>query len=142
LQVALGHHTPSPPNHRSSLFLSPFEVTVPVKPITPAEVSSEKLASLPDEVIEAFNELIFKNWDGFEANIRQREVVALIIQKMHLTEKDEQKVFDNHWLDVEEVFQKAGWRVEFDKPGYNETYQASFTFKKKTIRGGKHGADS
>jgi hypothetical protein len=33
-------------------------------------------------------------------------------------------------MDVEDVYQKAGWEVEFDKPGYNEDYEANFKFSK------------
>ncbi len=39
-------------------------------------------------------------------------------------------VCDNHWLDVEDVYREAGWVVEYDKPGYCESYEATFTFKK------------
>jgi hypothetical protein len=38
------------------------------------------------------------------------------------------EIFKNHWLDVEEIYEEAGWQVAYDKPGYNETYEASFEF--------------
>jgi hypothetical protein len=43
----------------------------------------------------------------------------------------EQRVFDRHLLDVEEVFEDVGWDVDYDKPGYNESYQPTFTFTEK-----------
>lgn len=97
------------------------------KPITPKEIGSKN--SFPEEVIDAFNELIPKN-GGI---VMQNEVIDLIISKMQANGKEvsREDVFKNRWLDVEAVYRKAGWKVEYDKPGYNETYEASFSFRKK-----------
>lgn len=97
-----------------------------IKPITPREASRGKLTSIPSEVYESFNELIQKNLQGNQAVVTQNEVVALICNKMKI--KSRQQIFDNNWLDVEPRYEEAGWEVVFDKPGYNETYDASFTF--------------
>ena len=35
------------------------------------------------------------------------------------------------WLDVEGIYRKAGWDVEYDSPGYCEDYPATFKFRKK-----------
>ena len=40
-------------------------------------------------------------------------------------------VFSNHWLDVEDIYREQGWNVEYDKPTYNETYDAYFVFSVK-----------
>jgi hypothetical protein len=42
-----------------------------------------------------------------------------------------QQVFDNNWLDVEDIFRKAGWKVNYEKPAYNESYPASFKFQQQ-----------
>jgi len=97
------------------------------KPITPAEVTSKKLANIPDRVIEAFNTLIAKHYDGRSATVKQDEVLAAIVTD----EITRSMVFENHWLDVEDIFREAGWDVEYDKPAYNESYPATFTFKSK-----------
>jgi hypothetical protein len=101
---------------------------MPSKPITPAEVTAKKQELLPDEVIDSFNELIAKNWDGHSATIKQDKVADLIATKLNMP-KD--KVFANHWLDVEDIYRKAGWKVYYDKPGYNESYEATFKFSRK-----------
>lgn len=44
---------------------------------------------------------------------------------------DRQEIFDNCWLDVEDIFEEVGWKVVYDKPGYNESYPANFEFTKK-----------
>lgn len=41
------------------------------------------------------------------------------------------ELFDKGWMDIEPIYRKSGWRVEYDKPAYNETYPATFTFSKK-----------
>lgn len=40
-------------------------------------------------------------------------------------------VFERGYLDIEETYRKAGWSVVYDKPGYNETYDAFYTFTRK-----------
>jgi len=97
------------------------------KPITPKEVQDLKNATFPDEVIEVFNELIVENWDGHSATIKQDVAAGRIAKRMKITRA---KVFDRSLLDIEDVFQKAGWKVDYDKPGYNETYDAFFRFTK------------
>ena len=58
----------------------------------------------------------------------QDDVAKLIVQK-GLKRQD---IFDNHWLDVEDLYRKNGWKVDYDKPGYNESYNAYFVFSAKT----------
>lgn len=99
------------------------------KPIKPHEVVAAKITTIPNGVIEAFNELIVKNWNGRSATIRQDDIVCLIKYKIaHVSSQD---IYTKHWLDVEQLFESAGWKVEYDKPGYNESYPATFKFSKK-----------
>jgi len=103
---------------------------MPVKPITPAQVIKKKKDGIPDFVMEAFNSLIAKNFDGHDATIKQEEVLQVILANSpEGTTSD--MVFDEHWLDVEDIFKKAGWQVDYDKPAYNETYEPTFTFRPK-----------
>jgi hypothetical protein len=37
-------------------------------------------------------------------------------------------VFKNGWLNVEHLYETHGWKVEYDKPAYNEDYPATFKF--------------
>jgi len=44
------------------------------------------------------------------------------------------KAFDidkNNWLDVGKIYENAGWKVEYDRPGFNESYEATFSFTAK-----------
>lgn len=104
------------------------------KPISPKDVVSLKRDGIPDKVIEAFNELIAKSWNGGYAYVKQEEVVALIKAKTGLDSTTGGEIYANNWLDVEDIYRQAGWIVTYDKPGYNENYGASFQFKKKPTR--------
>lgn len=42
-----------------------------VKPISIDEVQFKKNEEIPDEIIESFNKLIVKNWDGHSSVVRQ-----------------------------------------------------------------------
>lgn len=97
------------------------------KPITPKEAQSSA-APIPDAVIECFNELIRERLYESKARIKQCDAVARICSKMNVPAS---KVYANHWLDVERSFELAGWHVEYDKPGFNETYEAIFEFTVK-----------
>lgn len=99
-----------------------------VQPIRASEIQSVKNASIPDKVIEAFNELIAKDFNGSSAKVRQGEVVRLIVKK-GINQAD---LYSNNWLDVENLYRKNGWNVVYDKPGFNESYEASFEFRKKS----------
>ena len=98
-----------------------------VKPITPGGVASQKGKSFPDAVFEAFNEIITANCINGRAAFTVNDVVKLMvlkgIKKLY--------IFDKRWLDIEEVYTKAGWKVVYDQPAYNESYEANFTFTAK-----------
>ena len=104
-----------------------------VKPLSPDEVLEKKQESIPDEMLEAVNEMIVKKWNGSQATFKQEDVLDLYLSKIgeKNIQKSRDKVFDNHWMDFEGIYRKEGWSVEYDKPAYNETYAATFTFKKK-----------
>ncbi len=102
----------------------------PTQPIRPDEVSGKHQSTIPNIVIETFNEMIVKNFSGGGARIIQDDILAVLASK-GLSSAD---IFNNRWLDVEDLYRKNGWRVEYDKPGFNEFYSANFTFTKKRKR--------
>lgn len=98
-------------------------------PIRPEQVAEAKQKALPESVLSAFNTLIARKWSNGRAVVTQNEAIAEIRSRESVSR---QAVFDNGWLDVEDVYRAAGWHVEYDKPGYNEDYEAYFTFRKRT----------
>ncbi len=100
-----------------------------MKPIKPSEVKEKKQSSIPDSIIESVNEMIVEKWDGSQACFYQDDLIKKILKKDITLNKN--KIFDNGFLDFESLFRKEGWSVIYDKPGYNEDYEASFLFTKK-----------
>ena len=100
-----------------------------VKPISPDELVEKKKEEFPNIVISVVNDLIAKKWDGDEAKIYQNTIVSLIVAKSSYT-RDE--IFDKHLLDFEDLYREEGWDVIYDKPGYCESYEPYFVFKKPT----------
>ncbi len=99
-----------------------------VTPITPHD--AETLPKpIPDFVLEAFNILIQRSFRSGQAVVRQDDAITLIMELAPGLER--QEIFDNQWLDVETTYMAAGWKVEYDRPGYCESYQPTFTFRKK-----------
>lgn len=99
-----------------------------MKPIRPEEVLERQGEQIPPEVIKAFNDLIIQKFIEGKAIISQKEVLDLL----QFRGFDIGDIFTKRFLHVEQIFRKAGWKVEYDKPGYNESYEASFTFTKPT----------
>jgi hypothetical protein len=97
-----------------------------MKPITKAEVE-EGLndREFPVFVIQAFNECIMESRVRNSKNVMQDDVVKRIEKLGNVSRNS---IFENHWLDVEKHYRKAGWTVKFDKPAYNESYKAYYTF--------------
>lgn len=102
------------------------------RPITPAEAATYKAKKLPQEVLEAWNKLIAQNFDGKVSRVLQADAVAAI---QRATDCTGGFIARAGWLDIEPMYEAAGWRVEYDKPGYNESYPATFTFRPKKREG-------
>lgn len=104
-----------------------------VKPFTPKEAQDKKDVSFPDEVIETFNEFLAERYANGYARIEQGEVLNLIVSKFATHGKvfSRQQILDRGWLDIESAYRKAGWTVRYDRPGFNETYEAFWEFTKR-----------
>ncbi len=94
------------------------------RPIRPNEVVGEKKVNIPKVVFDCFNTLIIMHFNNGNATIKQEDVVALLVKER----LNRAEIFDKHWLDVEKIYESAGWKVDYDKPGYNESYPATLTF--------------
>jgi hypothetical protein len=103
------------------------------KAISPHELNNAVVdaVQIPDGVIEAINELLIKNGSRNPITLMQSDVLVAITKKMRVTKKT---VFDNRWLDFEQLYRKAGWVVSYDAPGYCETYEESWKFTKPDTR--------
>jgi hypothetical protein len=95
--------------------------------ITPDEVVSAKAGRLPSVIFDVFNELIARNWNGRQARVMGKEAVDAIGARLGISESE---IYRQRFLDVEEVYRRAGWKVDYDKPAYNETYDPFFIFER------------
>lgn len=93
-------------------------------PMSPAEAMEAQTQQIPEEVYVAFNSLISRRIMNGRATVHQNEVLA----QLESQGMNRREIFNNHWLDVENSYRDLGWKVEYDKPGYNETYEAFFVF--------------
>ena len=105
-----------------------------VKPIKPEEVKPVK-PEFPDFVIEAFNELIQKKWDENKGRsiVKQEDAIQTILAKSSQSGEPIQRgdIFSNNYLDVEDLYRKNGWAVEYMKQPYYSDEDDFFVFRKK-----------
>jgi hypothetical protein len=97
-------------------------------PIKPSEIAERRKDDLPPGVIASFNELIREKYSASsrEARFLQGDVIKRMESK-GLVKAD---IFKNHYLDVEAIYEEAGWEVVFEKDDHAEN--SEFIFKSKT----------
>lgn len=100
------------------------------RPFSPKEIVAHKQAILPEEVFTVVNALLAQKLCNDTANLLQDEVVAALVAA-GLSKDD---IFKKGYLNFEDSYKANGWAVEYDKPGYNENYQANWTFASKRKR--------
>ena len=98
-----------------------------VKPIKPDEIVELKKVVIPTEVIETVNILLAQKFCNGYATILQEDIVDALIVRTGWTSDF---IFDNNYLDFEDIYREAGWKVVYDKPGFNEDYDKKFHFSK------------
>ena len=100
------------------------------KPITIEEAITRKQGSLPPEVFDVINKLIVENYSvpSQKATVDQSDIVDELVYRLNLPR---QEIFDRGYLDVEALYGKAGWSVDYHKPSYDESFQAFFVFSRK-----------
>lgn len=90
-------------------------------PITPDEAAMGA-GFVPGIVFDVVNGLLSTGL----RTIRQEEIVRrLVARGMKRSE-----AFENGCLDFEDAYRSVGWVVEYDKPGFNETYEPFWTFRR------------
>ncbi len=103
------------------------------KPITPAEANARAAEAFPPEVFEAVNGLLKLRANGPGCiTLTQEEVIKAVRALMPKASRSD--LFKKGWLDFKQAYRAAGWSVEYDKPGYNESYKASWEFTPKRGR--------
>ena len=99
-----------------------------VKPISPDAVADQKKKDIPDIVMETWNSNIARNYRSGSSIIALTDIKNALCA---VTGKTRNEIRTLGYLDIEDIYRAAGWSVFYDKPAYNETYEAYYTFKKK-----------
>lgn len=95
------------------------------KPIRPEEVGGHKATVIPAAVFDAFNAEIAARYEGGRAEVTQKAVM----DRLTRAGLERREVFDRGWLNVEAAYEDFGWKVRYEKPGFNEGGEAFFTFE-------------
>lgn len=111
--------------------MSVNELKFKTEPIAPEDLIKAKTKYIPSPVIECVNELIAKHWNGMSSTFKQTDLVDMIINAMYVSDEynwAKAQIFEQKYLDFEDIYRDKGWTVVYDKPGYNETYEPTFKF--------------
>ena len=116
--------------------MSGFQPPYRAEPIKPENVAAFKLRHIPNEVIDAVNELISLKYvcNSDDIRIYQKDIIEVAKSKMYPATDNIDSgsgYFDYNWLNIEKIYEDAGWAVKYDKPAYNESYDAYFIFREK-----------
>lgn len=100
-----------------------------IKPISPLEALNTKGSLFHPGIIQIVNEFLAARYSGSGGvKILQKEIVDVFLQRH--PDYDRKRVFNEHLLDFEPVYEKEGWKVVYDKPGFNEAhYEPSWRFE-------------
>lgn len=99
-----------------------------------------KMNRIPPQVYSIIDDMIVEHLSKRELDstimyvtLTQKDIVRKIVLYWIPTDDypcvTENDIFNNHWLDIEDKYALDGWKVIYDKPAYNESYEASFKFK-------------
>lgn len=102
-----------------------------ITPITKEEVIKKQSYKIPEIIIEIVNKLLIQNYniETGKATIKLNEIMDLAVGDSDCGLFTREEIFKNHYLDFESLYEKQGWKVTYDKPGYNEFYEPFFVFK-------------
>lgn len=105
-----------------------------VQPITPQEALDLKITTIPDEIIETVNRMLAERMTKngsvtlMQDDICKQSIALFAERGCGVTNHD---IYAGHWLDFEPFYEKAGWKVVYDKPAYCESYEPNFTFSRQ-----------
>lgn len=106
--------------------------------IKPNEVLAKVAHAIPDYVIEVFNDLIKKSFNGYSATVKLEDAKVAVTQAIVRNNPEiphmdhslaRQFMEERRYMDVEPVFRDAGWKVEFNKKCIGDNFDSHFVFK-------------
>ena len=101
------------------------------KVYSPEDVLKKRVETIPDYVIDAFNDLLTENYQEDETIIEQEDVIRKILEYSTDDELTRDTIFKKHYLDIENLYRNNGWEVGYKKPAFDERFDPHFIFKPK-----------
>jgi len=93
------------------------------------ERKEKKSKEIPPKIIEVVNNFIVENWD---VSLNRAIIVQVALVNALVNEGfNKNEIFNNRWLDFEDLYRQKGWEVYYYKPPYYEPSSPTFTFTKK-----------
>lgn len=90
----------------------------------------ENRNGIPDLVFEVVNNLLLtKPRKNNRIIITQDEILNKLTGDEDCGRFNRQTILDKGWLDFEDIYREVGWRVTYDKPGFNDSYRPYFIFE-------------
>lgn len=104
--------------------------TKTVKALSKEEVIKNQISKIPGEVIEVVNKLLTENYEpnNGTASIHQDDILNLLSSPAY-GNHSRRDVFDNHWLDFEDIYREKGWKVTYVKATYDDEFASYFKFE-------------
>ena len=101
------------------------------KVYSPEDVLKKRVETIPDFVITAFNDLLTENYADEGTVIKQDDAISRILQYNKDDELTREIIFKKRWLDIEPLYRRKGWKVDYEKPAFDERFEPYFIFKPK-----------
>jgi hypothetical protein len=96
-----------------------------VQVIAPEEMVKAWQQALPDEVVETFNEMLMKQFNGKTASIPE-QVLLFELEKKNVSSRT---VLEQRWLtQTMELYKERGWKVVYKDYGGSDEYVMCFDF--------------
>ena len=106
------------------------ESVVPISREEALKIRKENRNGIPDLVFEVVNNLLLtKPRKNNKIIISQDEILNQLTGDEDCGRFNRQTILDKGWLDFEDIYREVGWRVTYDKPGFNDTYKPYFVFE-------------
>jgi len=96
-----------------------------IKPITPKEAKESKI--IPEIMIKAVNRLIREKYRSTGFRITR----TLLDEHLEALGANFKELHKQNAYDFEEYYGTFGWIVNYDSPGYNESYESYYEFNEK-----------
>lgn len=83
--------------------------------------------TIPEELLAVVNKFLAERIHKGQITITRKELA----DALQFTQINESEALERGWLDFEELYRAQGWKVTYDKPGFNETYVGFWLFEAK-----------